>query len=75
MVDELLMLVVNETARFSITHCFQELKSKFLDPNVPAVILFLPLLKVVEEGKISETVDFGPIEFQDLYLIYYSASS
>ncbi|CAF1357365.1 unnamed protein product [Adineta ricciae] len=72
---ERIVNVSSEAARSSITHCFRELKSKFLHPNVAAVTLFLPLLQVVEEGKISKTVDFGPIEFQGLYLIYYSASS
>ena len=57
------------------THCSQELKSKFPDLNVAAVILFFfSLLKIVEAGKIFETVGFVLTEFQGLYLIYYSHS-
>ncbi|CAF3729552.1 unnamed protein product [Rotaria sordida] len=72
--------VSSEAAALSIKHCSQDLKTKFLNPNLTETELeelFAPLFKAVEEGKDPKTVGFDPIKYsalENFYLLYYCAS-
>ncbi|CAF1587267.1 unnamed protein product [Didymodactylos carnosus] len=64
----------------SMKHCSEDLKAKFLRPDLTEaelVQLFAPLFTAVEDGKDPQTVGFNPVKlpnFEHLNILYYSAS-
>ncbi|CAF4302910.1 unnamed protein product, partial [Adineta steineri] len=78
--DGRIVNVSSSVGTMAMRECSQDLKTKFLDPNLTDNQLeqsFAELIKTVEEGKDPKTVGFNPLILQGLnnfFASYYGAS-